>query len=269
MHCAAAEKKISDACAQPNRQFPHARANHPRVSKTNRARTVNDSAFPILNVRTLTKSYATGAGQLTVLKDISFTAAGRDLLDPRSIRQRQDDVAWACAPGLDLPTSGSVLLNGIALAEIGEDERARMRNEHVGFVFQNFQLIPTLTALGKRDGADGIARRSQRADARAWICCSGSDWRSASIIIRRNFPAANSSASRSRALSSTGRRFFLPTNRPAISMPRRAQAVIEIMLELNRSAGTALVLVTHDPDVGERLNGSDDLGLRRRSEMRS
>ena len=51
------------------------------------------------------------------------------------------------AAGLDLPTSGSVLLNGIALAEITEDERARVRNAHVGFVFQNFQLIPTLTAL--------------------------------------------------------------------------------------------------------------------------
>ena len=105
------------------------------------------NSFAILDVRSLTKSYRTGAGQLTVLRDISFTleqGVTCSILGPSGSGKT---TLLGLAAGLDLPTSGSVILNGIALAEIGEDERARVRNEHVGFVFQNFQLIPTLTAL--------------------------------------------------------------------------------------------------------------------------
>jgi putative ABC transport system ATP-binding protein len=105
------------------------------------------NSCPILEVRDLTKSYATGAGRLTVLRDISFTleqGATCSILGPSGSGKT---TLLGLAAGLDLPTSGSVLLNGIALSEISEDERARVRNEHVGFVFQNFQLIPTLTAL--------------------------------------------------------------------------------------------------------------------------
>ena len=105
------------------------------------------TAFPILNVQHLTKTYATSAGQLTVLKDISFIlpqSSTCSILGPSG--SGKTTLLGLCA-GLDRPTSGFVLLNGITLGEAGEDERARIRNEHVGFVFQNFQLIPTLTAL--------------------------------------------------------------------------------------------------------------------------
>ncbi len=127
------------------------------------------------------------------------------------------------AAGLDLPTSGSVLLNGIALAEISEDERARVRNEHVGFVFQNFQLIPTLTALENVTVPMELRgdRSARTLGARPPASASGSE--SGAIIIRRSFPAANNSASRSRGPSSTGRKFSLPTSRPAISTRRRAR----------------------------------------------
>src|SRR3954447_9096540 len=116
-----------------------------RVSKTHRlAPSMNSSA--ILEVRNLTKSYRTGAGQLTVLRDISFKleqGATCSILGPSGSGKT---TLLGLAAGLDLPTSGSVVLNGIPLDTVGEDERARVRNEHVGFVFQNFQLIPTLTA---------------------------------------------------------------------------------------------------------------------------
>ena len=105
------------------------------------------NSFPILNVRDLTKSYPTGAGRLTVLHNISFTLAQGATCSILGPSGSGKTTLLGLAAGLDLPTSGSVLLNGIALAEISEDERARVRNEHVGFVFQNFQLIPTLTAL--------------------------------------------------------------------------------------------------------------------------
>src|SRR6266481_994160 len=105
------------------------------------------NASAILDVQRLTKSYRTNSGELTVLKDISFVlgpGATCSILGPSG--SGKTTLLGLCA-GLDRPTSGSVLLNGITLGEAGEDERARIRNEQVGFVFQNFQLIPTLTAL--------------------------------------------------------------------------------------------------------------------------
>src|SRR5258706_12478888 len=105
------------------------------------------NASAILDVQRLTKSYRTNSGELTVLKDISFVlgpGATCSILGPSG--SGKTTLLGLCA-GLDLPTSGHVCLNGIALDEIGEDERARVRNQLVGFVFQSFQLIPTLTAL--------------------------------------------------------------------------------------------------------------------------
>src|ERR1039457_2980061 len=102
---------------------------------------------PILDVRNLTKSYVTAAGELTVLRNVSLAlpqSATCSILGPSG--SGKTTLIGLCA-GLHQPTSGAVLLNGIALGEINEDARARVRNQHVGFVFQNFQLIPTLTAL--------------------------------------------------------------------------------------------------------------------------
>ena len=206
------------------------------------------TAFPILHVQRLTKTYATGGGKLTVLKDISFVlprGATCSILGPSG--SGKTTLLGLCA-GLDRPTSGSVLLNGITLGEAGEDERARIRNEHVGFVFQNFQLIPTLTAL--ENVTVPIELRGDRS-ARAL----GLD------LLRRvgladrvvHYPAQLSGGEQQRVALA---RAFI--NRPKILFAdeptgnldaETSSVVIEIMLELNRGAGTALVLVTHDPDV--------------------
>ena len=106
------------------------------------------AVLPILDVQHLTKTYETGAGTFTVLKDISFdSSAGRDLLDPRSVRQRQNDLARFVRGTRSAHFRFGAAERDCACAISDEDERARIRNEHVGFVFQNFQLIPTLTAL--------------------------------------------------------------------------------------------------------------------------
>ena len=206
------------------------------------------TALSILNVQHLTKTYATGAGKLTVLKDISFNlpAGGTcSILGPSG--SGKTTLLGLCA-GLDRPTSGSVLLNGITLGEAGEDERARIRNEHVGFVFQNFQLIPTLTALenvtvpmelrGDRTARDlglDLLRRvglAERVD---------------------HYPAQLSGGEQQRvalARAFINRPKILFADEPTGNLDAETSAgIIEIMLELNRSAGTALVLVTHDPDV--------------------
>src|SRR5689334_6921770 len=102
---------------------------------------------PILEVQQLTKSYATAGGPLTVLKEITFTlAAGSTCAIVGPSGSGKTTLLGLCA-GLDQPSSGAVRLDGRELHAIGEDERALVRNAVVGFVFQNFQLIPTLTAL--------------------------------------------------------------------------------------------------------------------------
>jgi putative ABC transport system ATP-binding protein len=206
------------------------------------------TAFAILNVQKLTKTYATGAGKLTVLKDISFVlpAGGTcSILGPSG--SGKTTLLGLCA-GLDRPTSGSVLLNGITLGEAGEDERARIRNEHVGFVFQNFQLIPTLTAL--ENVTVPMELRGDRSARQLGL-----------DLLRRvglaervdHFPAQLSGGEQQRvalARAFINRPKILFADEPTGNLDAETSAgIIEIMLELNRSAGTALVLVTHDPEV--------------------
>ncbi len=206
------------------------------------------TALSILDVQHLTKTYDTGAGKLTVLKDISFTLpAGStcSILGPSG--SGKTTLLGLCA-GLDRPSSGSVLLNGITLGEESEDERARIRNQHVGFVFQNFQLIPTLTAL--ENVTVPMELRGDRSARKLGV-----------ELLQRvgladriaHYPAQLSGGEQQRVALA---RAFI--NQPKILFAdeptgnldsETSQAVIEIMLELNAKLRTALVLVTHDPDV--------------------
>jgi putative ABC transport system ATP-binding protein len=206
------------------------------------------TAFPILNIQRLTKTYPTSAGPLTVLRDISFVlpqGATCSILGPSG--SGKTTLLGLCA-GLDRPTSGSVLLNGITLGEEGEDERARIRNRYVGFVFQNFQLIPTLTAL--ENVTVPMELRGDRT-ARAL----GLDLLQRVGLADRveHYPAQLSGGEQQRVALA---RAFI--NRPKILFAdeptgnldaETSSGIIQMLLELNRDAGTALVLVTHDPEV--------------------
>ena len=102
----------------------------------------------VLSVEQLTKTYKSGERTLTVVKEISFSIAeGSTCSIVGPFRQRQRRRCSALCAGLDRPSSGTVKLNGIELNSLSEDDLAEIRNQHVGFVFQTFQLIPTLTAL--------------------------------------------------------------------------------------------------------------------------
>lgn len=101
----------------------------------------------ILNVGNLRKTYTSGSKELTVLDDISFSIEKGDtfaIVGPSG--SGKTTLLGLCA-GLDRPNAGTVELCGIPLITLNEDERALLRNKEVGFIFQNFQLLPTLTAL--------------------------------------------------------------------------------------------------------------------------
>ncbi|MDB5261931.1 MAG: transporter ATP-binding protein [Adhaeribacter sp.] len=101
----------------------------------------------ILNIRDLGKTYQSGGRQLTVLADINFSieeGAAVSIVGPSG--SGKTTLLGLCA-GLDRASTGSVELNHIRLDSLSEDERAQVRNRYVGFIFQNFQLLPTLTAL--------------------------------------------------------------------------------------------------------------------------
>ena len=104
-------------------------------------------AAPILSVRSLTKTHRNGDAALTVLRDVSFDLAAGDTLAVVGPSGSGKTTLLGLCAGLDAVTAGSVTLAGHELGRLGEDGRARVRNDHVGFIFQNFQLLPTLTAL--------------------------------------------------------------------------------------------------------------------------
>jgi putative ABC transport system ATP-binding protein len=206
------------------------------------------NSSPILEVRELTKTYRTAAGELTVLKNITFAleeGATCSILGPSG--SGKTTLLGLCA-GLDQPTSGSVMLNGIALGEIGEDERARVRNKFVGFVFQNFQLIPTLTAI-----ENVTVPLELRGDRTAYE-------RGAELLRRvgladrhDHYPSQLSGGEQQRvalARAFINRPKILFADEPTGNLDAETSAsVIDVVLELNRDLRTVLVLVTHDADV--------------------
>ena len=206
----------------------------------------------MLKTSHLTKTYPTaGGGQLTVLEDVSFELAPGDtfaIVGPSG--SGKTTLLGLCA-GLDRASSGSVELNGIALDNLSEDERAEVRNRHVGFVFQNFQLIPTLTAL-ENVMVPLELRGDPRAEetARAWLEKVGLGHR------LDHYPAQLSGGEQQRV--AIARAF---SNSPAILFADEptgnldadnAGGIVDLIFDLNRTAGTTLVLVTHDLELARR-----------------
>ena len=210
---------------------------------------VNSSV--ILEVRQLTKSYPNGSGSLTVVRDVSFQIdAGSTCAIVGPSGSGKTTLLGLCA-GLDQPNSGEVRLAGVRLGALDEDGRARVRNDHVGFVFQNFQLIPTLTALenvmvplelrGQKQVRDEAVRLLDRVGLGERL---------------GHYPAQLSGGEQQRVALA---RAFI--NRPKILFAdeptgnldaETGHLVIENLFALNAGLGTTLVLVTHDMELAGR-----------------
>jgi putative ABC transport system ATP-binding protein len=209
------------------------------------------TASAILEIRSLSKTYPNGDSTLTVLKGISFALAPGStcaILGPSG--SGKTTLLGLCA-GLDQPTEGEVRLDGVTLGELDEDGRARQRRDVVGFVFQNFQLIPTLTAL-ENVVVPLELRGQKRVDDQAVDLL-----RRVGLGERLNhYPAQLSGGEQQRVALA---RAFI--NRPKILFAdeptgnldaETGHLVIEQLFALNTQAGTTLVLVTHDPELAER-----------------
>lgn len=207
----------------------------------------------MLKVERLTKTYASQApaGALTVLREVNFALpAGASLAIVGPSGSGKTTLLGLCA-GLDTPTDGKVLLAGEDLGALDEDARARVRNEHVGFVFQNFQLIPTLTALENVLVPVELRGESGReAEARELLARVGLGERF------EHYPVQLSGGEQQRVALA---RAFM--NRPKVLFcdeptgnldGETAAAMAELVFGLNRERGTTLVLVTHDLELAKR-----------------
>ncbi len=205
----------------------------------------------ILQVEDLTKTYHSNGRHLTVLDHVSFSiAAGSTFSIVGPSGSGKTTLLGLCA-GLDRASSGSVVLNNVQLDNLNEDARAQVRNQYVGFIFQNFQLIPTLTALEnvmvplelRRE--KGAAKRAKELLGKVGL---GDRF--------DHYPTQLSGGEQQRV--SLARAF---SNRPRILFAdeptgnldeETGQKVEQLIFELNREAGTTLVLVTHDMELANK-----------------
>jgi len=222
------------------------------------------STSPVLDVRGLAKTYRSGERRLTVLRDVSFAlAAGATCAIVGPSGSGKTTLLGLCA-GLDQPSAGTVRLAGVMLETLNEDGRAKVRNEHTGFVFQNFQLVPTLTALenvlvpaelrggGGKNGAAASSPRELRAQASALLASVGLAERSG------HYPAQLSGGEQQRvalARAFINRPRLLFADEPTGNLDGETSArVVDLLFKLNAESGAALVLVTHNPELAARTD---------------
>lgn len=209
----------------------------------------------ILQVKELTREFKSGTRNLTVVNHINFEieeGSVSAIVGPSG--SGKTTLLGLCA-GLDQPTSGDVILQGIKLSDLNEDERARVRNEHVGFVFQTFQLVPTLTAIENVMvplELRGESTKDVRARAMELLTEVGLGDRT------HHYPTQLSGGEQQRVAIA---RAFI--NQPKILFAdeptgnldtETGEHIEELIFDLNKSQQTTLVLVTHDLELAQKCD---------------
>jgi len=205
----------------------------------------------ILNIANLNKTYKSAGRELTVLDNINFSiGAGSTNAIVGPSGSGKTTLLGLCA-GLDSATSGIVELSGISFTNLSEDKRAQVRNQYVGFIFQNFQLLPTLTALEnvmvplELRGEKNIKARSLDLLDKVGLADRG-----------HHYPAQLSGGeqqrvSLARAFSNSPKILF--ADEPTGNLDAEtSEKVVKLIFDLNREAGTTLVLVTHDLELAAK-----------------
>ena len=214
---------------------------------------VSDAAPAVLVVENLGKRVSLPDGALTILEGVGFSIRAGERVAIVGASGSGKSTLLSLLAGLDVPTSGEVKLAGAALSTLDEDGRAKLRGERVGFVFQAFQLLPSLTALenvmlplelrGERDARGPAAKvlaevgLSERLSHYPRQLSGGEQQR---VALARAFVT---------------RPEVLFADEPTGNLDTRTgEAVVNLLFRMNAESGTTLVLVTHDPQLANRCD---------------
>jgi putative ABC transport system ATP-binding protein len=210
-------------------------------------------ADPLLTAHSLTKKVTSPEGELTILDDVSFQVGRGETAAIVGPSGAGKSTLLALLAGLDEPTSGEVWLNGVELGGLDEDGRAGVRSREVGFVFQSFHLLPSLTAienvllpleLAGETGAGSTARQA--------LIQVGLEHR------LRHYPNQLSGGEKQRvaiARAFVGTPSLLFADEPTGNLDNKTGAkILELLFELNDEYGTTLILVTHDIEAAGRCD---------------
>jgi putative ABC transport system ATP-binding protein len=205
----------------------------------------------ILDIKNLGKKYQSAGRTLTVLHDVSFAlekSSTAAIVGPSG--SGKTTLLGLCA-GLDQATTGSVELNGINLNNLSQNKLAQVRNRYVGFIFQNFQLLPALTALEnvmvplELRGERNIKARAIELLDKVGLADRG-----------HHYPAQLSGGEQQRvalARAFSNRPEILFADEPTGNLDDDTSVkVVKLLFDLNREAGTTLLLVTHNPELAAK-----------------
>ena len=207
----------------------------------------------MLVARSLTKEYLSGSRPLRVLHGVSFEVPQGSFVAIVGPSGSGKTTLLGLLAGLDTPSGGSVILDGVDMTRLGEDDRARLRGEKVGFIFQSFQLIPTLTAL--ENVQVPLELRGE----------GGSEPRARELLTRvglgdrlHHYPTQLSGGEQQRvaiARAFCNRPRILFADEPTGNLDGATGGrIVELLESLNRQDGATIVLVTHDPGLAARAD---------------
>ncbi|MGF1703633.1 ABC transporter ATP-binding protein [Photobacterium makurazakiensis] len=207
----------------------------------------------VIKAVSVSKQVTTASSSLTILQDVSLEVEQGEVIALVGVSGAGKSTLMTLLAGLDIPTQGSIELLGNSLSTMDDESRAALRSEAVGFVFQSFLLIPSLTALEnvmlpaiiKEEGAD-----EQRAhELLEKVGLGGRE---------THLPSQLSGGEQQRvalARAFMTRPQILFADEPTGNLDQHTAAnVIELLFALNRDHGTTMVLVTHDPHLAERCD---------------
>ena len=201
----------------------------------------------------LSKRVADASGELTILHSVDFTVQKAETLAIVGASGSGKSTLLGLLAGLDTPSEGTVVLDGVDIFALDEDGRAALRKEKLGFVFQSFQLLPHLTAL-----ENVMLPLELTGDSNARLKAEVMLGRVGLSSRLKHYPKFLSGGEQQRV--ALARAFvteppLLLADEPTGSLDAATgEAVIQLMFELNRERGSTLVLVTHDPSIAARCS---------------
>jgi putative ABC transport system ATP-binding protein len=218
----------------------------------------HDQQVPLLNLKNVIKQVKTGSDNLTILQGLDLEIKHAESLAIVGASGSGKSTLLGIMAGLDQPSSGEVWLNGQPLHQLDEDQRAAVRAKGVGFVFQNFQLLPALTALENvrlpLEMSNHYSLKECQALAQQWLDKVGLSQRV------RHYPTQLSGGEQQRV--AIARAFacepsVLFADEPTGNLDRNTgKQIIDLLFELNQQNQTSLILVTHDEHLAQRCQRS-------------